>query len=105
MFVPASHFHLSLPLQGKAGAYFLALLTKIRLGWSENTLAYYDVKQITTIKSFIVQAPGETACLMKIILQTHLLLVCLMQYFLCLSGIYTSVNKMHIVAVAGLMVI
>jgi len=39
-----------------------ALLEYIRLGWQlltvTNTLAYYDISLITTVKSFIVQTPG-----------------------------------------------
>ncbi len=45
------------------------LPTNIRLGYKRmtvpNTLAYYDVAQNTTIKSFILQAPG--ACIIKLI--------------------------------------
>ena len=40
----------------------LVLPTNIRLGWKSmqvaNTLAYYDTAIISTVKSFIVQAPG-----------------------------------------------
>ncbi len=40
----------------------LALPANIRLGWKglpgTNTLAYYENPQITTVKSFIVQATG-----------------------------------------------
>jgi hypothetical protein len=41
----------------------LVLPTNIRLGWKSmqvaNTLAYYDAAIITTVKSFIVHAPGN----------------------------------------------
>jgi hypothetical protein len=40
------------------------LPTNFRLGWKSmqvaNTLAYYDMAIITTVKSFIVLAPGAT---------------------------------------------
>ncbi len=45
--------------------YALALPANIKLSWKglpgTNTLAYYENPQITTVKSFIVQAPG-VAC-------------------------------------------
>jgi hypothetical protein len=42
---------------------FWNLPTNIRQGWKwievANALAYYDMATITTVKSFIVQAPGH----------------------------------------------
>jgi hypothetical protein len=43
----------------------LTLPTNIRLGWKwlavANTLAYYNMGTITSLKSFNVQAPGEAS--------------------------------------------
>jgi hypothetical protein len=75
VFASVSHFHRSLVLESKAGAYhsgalnstlFLklaySLARNIRLEWKwltlTNTLAYYNTARITAVKSFIVEAPG-----------------------------------------------
>ncbi len=49
-------------MKGASLELALALPTNIRLGWKgfpgRNTLVYYKNPLITSVKSFIVQAPG-----------------------------------------------
>ncbi len=76
MFVLGKPFQSSIMFLGKAGAELsdapfrystlvrlLASPVNIRLGWKgfpgTNILAYYENPQITTVKSFILQVPGE----------------------------------------------
>ncbi len=79
MFATAIHFHLSIIFAGKDRSLplewsfvrcstlvvFPVLPTNVRLGWKSmqvaNTLAYYYTAIITTVKSFILQAPGVSS--------------------------------------------
>ncbi len=53
--------HMGLHSNGR----LLALPANVRLGWKgrpfTNTLAYYNIATITTVKSFIAQTPGAIA--------------------------------------------